>query len=62
MPSGLAAPPICRSATIPVGFDSRITAATHGGCMRLLAASGSGITKLEDLKGKTVGVWRPGSC
>src|SRR4051812_3395157 len=38
------------------GFDVCITAATHGGCMRLLAKSGSGITKLADLKGKSVGV------
>src|ERR1700747_1723859 len=38
------------------GFDVKITTATHGGCMRLLAAKGSGVTKLEDLKGKTVGV------
>jgi NitT/TauT family transport system substrate-binding protein len=38
------------------GFDVRITAATHGGCMRLLAKSGSGITKLADLKSKSVGV------
>jgi NitT/TauT family transport system substrate-binding protein len=37
------------------GFDVRITTAIHGGCMRLLAAKASGITKLEDLKGKTVG-------
>jgi NitT/TauT family transport system substrate-binding protein len=37
------------------GFDVRITTATHGGCMRLLAAKASGITRLEDLKGKTVG-------
>jgi NitT/TauT family transport system substrate-binding protein len=33
----------------------RITAAIHGGCMRLLASKASGITRLEDLKGKTVG-------
>jgi NitT/TauT family transport system substrate-binding protein len=38
------------------GFDVRITTATHGGCMRLLAAKGSDITSLEHLKGKTVGV------
>jgi NitT/TauT family transport system substrate-binding protein len=38
------------------GFDVRITTATHGGCMRLLAAKGSGITTLEHLKGKVVGV------
>jgi NitT/TauT family transport system substrate-binding protein len=38
------------------GFDVKITTAVHGGCMRLLAAKGNGVTKLEDLKGKTVGV------
>jgi NitT/TauT family transport system substrate-binding protein len=38
------------------GFDVRITTATHGGCMRLLTADKTGITKLEDLKGKTIGV------
>jgi NitT/TauT family transport system substrate-binding protein len=38
------------------GFDVRITTATHGGCMRLLAARSSGIARLEDLKGKTIGV------
>jgi NitT/TauT family transport system substrate-binding protein len=37
------------------GFDVKITAATHGGCMRLLAAKASGITSLEQLKGKTIG-------
>lgn len=38
------------------GFDVRITTAIHGGCMRLLAPRGTGITSLEHLKGKTVGV------
>jgi NitT/TauT family transport system substrate-binding protein len=38
------------------GFDVRITAGIHGGCMRLLAAKGSGITSLEHLKGKVIGV------
>ena len=38
------------------GFDVRITTGIHGGCMRLLAAKGSGITSLEHLKGKVVGV------
>lgn len=38
------------------GFDVRITTAIHGGCMRLLAAKDSGITRIEDLKGRTVGV------
>jgi len=37
------------------GFDVRITTATHGGCMRLLAADPS-ISRLEDLKGRTIGV------
>jgi NitT/TauT family transport system substrate-binding protein len=37
------------------GFDVRITTGIHGGCMRLFAASDSGITKVEDLKGKVVG-------
>ena len=37
------------------GFDVRITTATHGGCMRLLAAKESGISSLEHLKGKTIG-------
>src|ERR1700735_5198361 len=37
------------------GFDVRITTATHGGCMRLLAAKASGIAKLEDLKGTVIG-------
>jgi NitT/TauT family transport system substrate-binding protein len=38
------------------GFDVRITTATHGGCMRLLASKESGITSLAQMKGKTVGV------
>lgn len=38
------------------GFDVKITAGTHGGCMRLLVPTGSGITRLEDLKGKTIAV------
>ncbi|WP_241671407.1 ABC transporter substrate-binding protein [Dankookia rubra] len=37
------------------GFDVKITAATHGGCMRLFALPGSGITKLSDFKGKALG-------
>lgn len=43
------------------GFDVRITTATHGGCMRLLASKESGIRSLEQLKGKTVGVADLGS-
>jgi NitT/TauT family transport system substrate-binding protein len=43
------------------GFDVRITTATHGGCMRLLASKESGITSLPQLKGKAVGVADLGS-
>lgn len=38
------------------GFDVRITTATHGGCMRLLTSKATGITRLQDLKGKAIGV------
>jgi NitT/TauT family transport system substrate-binding protein len=38
------------------GFDVKLTAGTHGGCMRLLSANNSAIAKLEDLKGKAIGV------
>src|SRR5580704_10972582 len=38
------------------GFDVKIAAGTHGGCMRVLTRVGSGIDKLADLKGKTVAV------
>ncbi len=38
------------------GFDVKITTAIHGGCMRLFAIKGSGLTQLPDLRGKTVGV------
>lgn len=38
------------------GFDVKIAAGTHGGCMRVLARKESGITKLADLKGKRVAV------
>ena len=38
------------------GFDVKIATATHGGCMRLFSAQGSGIRELADLKGKTIGI------
>jgi NitT/TauT family transport system substrate-binding protein len=38
------------------GFDVRITAGVHGGCLRLLAGKSTGITRLEDFKGKTIGI------
>lgn len=36
------------------GFDVKLTAGTHGGCMRLLASKEAGITDLASLKGKTI--------
>jgi NitT/TauT family transport system substrate-binding protein len=38
------------------GFDVKIVASLHGGCMRLLAPAGSGINQVADLKGKIIGV------
>ena len=38
------------------GFDVKIAAGIHGGCMRLFSAPNSGITKIADLKGKAIGV------
>ena len=38
------------------GFDVKIAAGTHGGCMRVLSRANSGVDKLSDLKGKVVAV------
>jgi NitT/TauT family transport system substrate-binding protein len=38
------------------GFDVKLTAGIHGGCMRMLATKSSGIVDLPGLRGKTVGV------
>lgn len=38
------------------GFDVKITAGTHGGCSRLVALESAGITKLSQLKGKSIGI------
>lgn len=38
------------------GFDVKIAAGLHGGCMRLIAAKRAGISGIADLKGKTVAV------
>jgi sulfonate transport system substrate-binding protein len=38
------------------GFDVKIAAGTHGGCMRVLTRTNSGVDKLSDLKGKIVAV------
>ena len=37
------------------GFDVKLTAAIHGGCIRLLTTHESGIVSVAGLKGKTVG-------
>jgi len=38
------------------GFDVRITAGVHGGCLRLLAAKSSDIESIADLRGKSIAV------
>lgn len=38
------------------GFNVKLIAGIHGGCVRMLASRAAGIEKLEDLKGKTVAV------
>ncbi len=38
------------------GFDVRITAGVHGGCIRLLGSKAAGVTSLEALRGKTIAV------
>src|SRR6185503_3066986 len=38
------------------GFDVKIAAGTHGGCMRVLTRTSSDVDKLADLKGKIVAV------
>ncbi|MDR2625877.1 MAG: ABC transporter substrate-binding protein [Zoogloeaceae bacterium] len=38
------------------GFDVKIVAGLHGGCVRLVAYKPTGITKIEDLRGKAIGV------
>jgi NitT/TauT family transport system substrate-binding protein len=38
------------------GFDVKIIASLHGGCLRLLAPTDSGINQVADLKGKIIGV------
>src|ERR1700733_1344227 len=36
------------------GFDVKIVAGLHGGCLRLLVPAGSSIKELKDLKGKSI--------
>jgi len=39
------------------GFDVKLAAAIHGGCIRLLTTPASGVTTVADLKGKAVGTF-----
>jgi NitT/TauT family transport system substrate-binding protein len=41
---------------LEAGFDVKVVAGLHGGCMRLTAYKPTGITKVEELRGKTIGV------
>ena len=43
------------------GFDVKLTAALHGGCIRLLTNQQSGITSVAGLKGKAVGTFNMAS-
>jgi NitT/TauT family transport system substrate-binding protein len=38
------------------GFDVRITAGVHGGCIRLLGSKAANIANLESLRGKTIAI------
>ncbi len=38
------------------GFDVKLTAGIHGGCMRLIGSKAAGVNTLLDLRGRTVGV------
>lgn len=38
------------------GFDVKITGASHGGCTRMAGSRSAGVTDLQKLKGKTIGV------
>ncbi|KWC35690.1 ABC transporter substrate-binding protein [Burkholderia ubonensis] len=41
---------------LEAGFDVKIVGSSHGGCVRLIGAKAAGVTTLQALKGKTVGV------
>ena len=43
------------------GFDVKLTAALHGGCIRVLTNQQSGITSIAGLKGKAVGTFNMAS-
>ncbi|MDR3214390.1 MAG: ABC transporter substrate-binding protein [Azoarcus sp.] len=41
---------------LEAGFDVKIVAGLHGGCVRLIGYKPGGVTRLADLRGKTIGV------
>lgn len=41
---------------LEAGFDVKIVGSSHGGCVRLVGVKEAGITDLQKLKGKTIGV------
>jgi NitT/TauT family transport system substrate-binding protein len=46
---------------LEAGLDVKIVAGLHGGCLRLIGYKPANVTKLEDLRGKTIGVTDLGS-
>ena len=43
------------------GFDVKITAGVHGGCLRLIGSKAAGTTSIQSLRGKTIAVADMGS-
>jgi len=41
---------------LEAGFDVKIVASSHGGCVRLIGSRAANVTNLQQLKGKTIGV------
>jgi NitT/TauT family transport system substrate-binding protein len=41
---------------LEAGFDVKIVGSVHAGCIRLIGYKPAGVEKLEDLRGKTIGV------
>ena len=41
---------------LEAGFDVKIVASSHGGCVRLIGSRAANVTTLQQLKGKTIGV------
>lgn len=41
---------------LEAGFDVKVVGSSHGGCVRLVGARAAGVTDLQKLRGKTIGV------